>query len=93
MAYFFLEEKMTKNTLIGLFFAFCGAIVLILGGENDDPVPQGSSLIGFICLIMNPVFVAIGTIMMRKMKKLNESVVSCYMNATTIIVFAPIVYA
>ena len=39
MAYFFLEEKMTKNTLIGLFFAFCGAIVLILGGENDDPVP------------------------------------------------------
>ena len=83
---------MKCNTLIDLFFAFCGAIILILGGANEDPVPEGSSLIGFICLIFNPVLVAIGTVMMRSMKKLNESVVSCYMNSTSILVFVPIVY-
>ena len=35
-------------------------------------------------LVLNPVLVAFGTIMMRQMKKLNENVVSCYMNFCSI---------
>ena len=58
----------------------------------SDSIPQGSTLFGFISLLLNPVLIGVGTIMMRSMRELNESVVSCYMNGACIVVFAPLVY-
>ena len=93
LAFLFLSEKITYGTILALFVSFFGALIMILGSKDDSVVSEGSSVFGFICLILNPVFVAIGTIMMRQMKKLNESVVSCYMNFASIIVLGPLVYA
>ena len=93
LAYFFLRENIANATYLALFVTFIGALVMIMGAKEEDPVAEGSSTFGFICLLLNPVLVGIGTCMMRKMKKLNESVVSCYMNSTSIIVMGPLVYA
>ena len=93
LAFVCLSEKITYGTIIALMVSFLGALVMILGGKDDSVVEEGSSVFGFVCLILNPVFVAIGTIMMRQMKKLNESVVSCYMNFASVLVLGPLVYA
>ena len=65
LAYIVLSEKITSGTIIALFVSFAGALIMILGNKDDSVVSEGSSIFGFICLILNPVFVAIGTIMMR----------------------------
>ena len=75
-----------------MIVAFIGAVILIMGNPNDSIGAQDSTLFGFISLLLNPVLVAIGTIMMRSMRELNESVVSCYMNGASILVFTPLVY-
>ena len=65
LAVMFLKESLTAAVLAALFVSFLGALVMILGGEEESPVEEGSSIIGFAALLLNPVFVAIGTIMMR----------------------------
>ena len=47
----------------------------------------------YICLVLNPIIVAYGTVMMRQMRKLDENVVSCYSNALAIPVMIGLVYA
>ena len=49
-------------------------------------------ILKYIALVLNPFLVALGTVMMRKMKKLNENVVSCYMNACSIPVMIALCY-
>ena len=47
----------------------------------------------YICLVLNPILVAYGTVMMRQMRKLDENVVSCYMNGFAIPVMIGLAYA
>ena len=43
-------------------------------------------------LVSNPFAIASGNIAMRSMRKLHESVVSCWMNLSMICIFVPAVY-
>ena len=93
LAWILLGERFGVSLIVKLLIAFGGALLIILYDKDESVVKEGSSTVGFIALVLNPIFVAIGTVMMRQMRKLNESVVSCYMNATTVIVFGPAIYA
>ena len=46
----------------------------------------------YLCLVLNPVFMSIGSVMMRKMRKLDENVVACYLNGFGSPVFVTICY-
>jgi len=50
-------------------------------------------IIKYICLVLNPFMVAYGSVMMRQMRKLDENVVSCYMNGFAIPVMIGLCYA
>lgn len=47
----------------------------------------------YTCLVLNPALVAYGSVMMRQMRKLDENVVSCYMNSVAIPVMIGLCYA
>lgn len=53
-------------------------------GASAEHGKSGVDTVLKYALVLNPVLVAFGTIMMRQMKKLNENVVSCYMNFCSI---------
>ena len=100
MAYYMLDETLNTFKLWQLFIAFGGATLMIvftprpeLTDEEGEPNSTLWIVIKYICLILNPVLVAWGTVMMRKMRKLDENVVSCYMNSLAIPVMIGINYA
>ena len=62
------------------------------GEEDDEPTTFRISLF-YLCLLLNPFLMATGQVMTRAMRKLNENVVACYMNATAIPVFIGLCYA
>ena len=100
LAYYILNEKLNSFKLFQLFFAFGGATIMIVFTprpelQKDDGTEETKLwiVIKYVCLVLNPIFVAYGTVMMRKMRKLNENVVSCYMNGVAIPVMIIICYA
>ena len=58
--------------------------------ENED---KSSTLVSMVTLIMNPFIIAMGVIAMRQMRKMHESVLSCYMNLSLGLIMVTIVYA
>ena len=89
-----------------LFIAFGGALLMVLAAppvpeaigsdyeaENTDGKMSWDTIFKYICLVLNPILVAYGTVMMRQMRKLDENVVSCYMNGFAIPVMIGLAYA
>ena len=107
MAYFILNERLKMFKMVQLIVAFGGAFLMIMytiepekeGNtervqDDEEEVQNSTSLIfKWICLILNPFLVAYGSIMMRQMRKLDENVVSCYMNGFAIPVMIIICYS
>ena len=89
-----------------LFVAFGGALLMVLAAppvpeaigtdyeaQNEDGKMSWDTIFKYICLVLNPILVAYGTVMMRQMRKLDENVVSCYMNGFAIPVMIGLCYA
>ena len=109
MAYFILNENLKTYKLVQLFVAFGGALLMILAMPSEEDPTDGSetdlddsveesntdvkTVLNYIVLVLNPVLVAYGTILMRQMKKLDENVVSSYMNFWSIPVMIGLCYA
>ena len=66
---------------------------MITGSNSETKHDYSANLAAFICLILNPIMVAIGTIAMRKMKKMHESLVSAWMNLICFFAMMIVVYA
>jgi len=101
MAYYVLNEKLNSFKIFQLIFAFGGASLMIFftprpelnssnAGKDTDKLWIA---IKYTCLVLNPILVAYGSVMMRQMRKLNENVVSCYMNGVAIPVMISLCYA
>ena len=101
LAFFILSEKLKVFKFVQLFVAFGGAIMMIFASQKpenlDEKVEEESIDWGWVfkwtCLILNPILVAYGSVMMRQMRKLDENVVSCYMNGVGIPVMIGLCYA
>lgn len=63
-----------------------------ISDESDSEGGNAFMIIKYICLVLNPVLVAYGSVMMRQMRKLDENVVSCYMNGFAIPVMVGLCY-
>lgn len=90
---FFLDEKIKRSDVIYLFLAFSAVSIMVFGDPNnqnkkDRPCPN---LIAIVALFFNPIAIATGNVAMRKMRKLHENVVSCWMSLSMIFVFVPLV--
>ena len=99
-----LGERMPTFKFVQLFVAFGGCLLMILaspvpqsqseeGDANPDEKMSLSLVFNYICLALNPIAIAYGNVMMRKMRSLDENVVTCYMNSTAIPVFMGLCYA
>lgn len=84
LAYYILSEKLAFFQIAALIISFAGILIVILGGdvEDDTHYGQDAGFFEYFVLLANPVLIATGTIAMRKMRKMHESVVSSYMNLT-----------
>ena len=70
-----------------------GAIALmILGGSSETQTTAAYTpdVIAYIVLLLNPVCIAAGNLAMRRMRKLDDSVVSAYMALSLFVIFLPI---
>ena len=63
------------------------------GNEEESEASTVPVIVKYTCLLINPILMALGQVMTRKMRKLNENVVSCYMNALAIPVMIGLCYA
>jgi len=102
LAYFMLDERLNTFKMGQLLFAFGGATLMIVftplpetetPQEGDTQEGSLATIFKYVCLVLNPMLVAYGTIQMRKMRSLNEDVVSCYMNGVAIPLMIVLVYA
>ena len=89
-----LGEKMTLNEVLTLICSFFAVSMMILGNYSQETSFERVAAPGWalIVLILNPFIIAVGQIVMRKMKKLHESVVSCYSNLSQFIFITPIAF-
>jgi len=90
-----LGEKIAAVQVVYLLLAFGAVSVMILGDpKGNEPKPDKikPNLIAIIALVINPGVIALGTIAMRSMRKLGDTVVVCWMSFTMIILFVPLVY-
>lgn len=63
--------------------------MVILGGEtkeNANPL-YDPSIWAYVVLLLNPLAISAGNLAMRKGKKLNDNVVSCYMALSLLVFF------
>lgn len=85
LAYFLLKEKLKPCEFAFLMCALCGMIPIIVGGSPSTvnyPTLMQAPLL-YAVLFANPFLTGGGTVAVRKLRKLNEFVVSWYTNLTT----------
>lgn len=78
LCYLIYNETMSNQEIIALVLAFFAVTMTIMGGYQGQSA--NSSTAGLIMLILNPFVIASGQLLMRKLKKLHESIVSAYSN-------------
>ena len=67
--------------------------MMVLGSQEEEEASGDGSLFSMMTLLMNPFIIAMGVIAMRQMRKMHESVISCYMNLSLGIIMMIIVFA
>lgn len=81
MAFLWLKEKIRLSDIVMLVLTMIGLFGVVLGGDGHgaaDPPPIPMYLL-YIGLIANPILSGWGTVVMRKMKKSGDAVVSWYL--------------
>ena len=66
--------------------------MMVLGSQEEEEASGDGSLFSMMTLLMNPFIIAMGVIAMRQMRKMHESVISCYMNLSLGIIMMIIVF-
>ncbi len=91
LAWSILGEKVKIARIVGLLVAFGGLTLMIVGGKAVEHRPAYTpTTLAYVALLLNPFCISAGTLAMRKMRKLNDSVVSIYMAILHFVVFLPI---
>ena len=86
-----LGEKITLTQVVSLAVAFCGICLMILCGEHQERSSEYTpSPIMYIVLLMLPVCASVGSIASRKVKNLNQNVISVYMVLSLFVIFLPV---
>lgn len=78
----FLKEKLPMKEALVLAVSFASVLLVILGAnQSENPDDQvGKEWWMWVILFMNPIIKSVSSILLRKIKKLNVSVVSCWLN-------------
>jgi len=89
IAIIMLKERVKKFEILMITLTVAGILTVVIGGIQDHNTRSGLPTISkttiyllYGLLFINPFLSAFGTISMRKMRKLNEAVVSFYLNWT-----------
>lgn len=91
IAYPLLGERVTSTHYVGLTLAFFGiAMMLLCGNTQPKPAEYTPSPIMYIALIGLPISAAIGGVAQRKVKNLNQNVMSVYMVVALFVIFLPL---
>jgi drug/metabolite transporter (DMT)-like permease len=82
-AYIFLRDKIKREDMLLLAIVIVGLAIKFsfpqdLAGSKNDVHKSGKSIFGYICLAYTPVGIALGWILMRKMKKVHFIQLSLY---------------
>ena len=83
LAFLILKETLKCFEIVMLIMTLGGIMVVIIAGHETSELkvlPTWGMVIVFAGLAINPFLTAGGTIVMRKMKKFHEAVVSWYLN-------------
>jgi drug/metabolite transporter (DMT)-like permease len=88
-AYLFLKEKITRKQLVMLCLGFGAVCLVILGGDQESDNMFTANLFELFMLFMNPIAVATGQVVMRKMRKTSEWTVSCWVSVVQAICLTP----
>ena len=85
LAYFLLKERIKRTEIIILILTVGGVVEVVSTGDPQESTAASSIsktllIIMYSCLFCNPILVAGGSIVMRKMKKFHPAVVSFYLN-------------
>lgn len=83
LAVIFLRETLSIRQILVLVFTTLGVILVILGKQSSNNSGNHVSILLYLSLIANPFLTATGSIALRKMKPMNEYVVSVWLNITT----------
>ena len=86
LAHIFLKEVVTLNQLGVLLSAFCGVLLMIVGGSKQDHAHMQSTKLQLFLMLSNPVLISTGELAMRSMRKMPETIVSLYMNFTLVVI-------
>lgn len=86
-----LGEKIKWSDIFSTMITFTCIALVILGGKNvEQPQEYTPTTWAFVALFLNPFAIGSGNLAMRAGRKLNDSVVSCYMALALFVIFLPI---
>ena len=83
LAVILLGETLTIKQIAILLLTTLGVIVVVLGKQSNSKEENHTTNMLYIALIVNPFLTASGSIALKKMRPMNEYVVSFWLNVTT----------
>lgn len=98
LACVFLREFATKLELLYLAITLSGAIMIVIYSpisEEDQVRMQAlgsASFLAYVYLFGDPFGMAVGQVLLRRLRKLSDMTVSCYQNLVTTIIFMLVAY-
>lgn len=92
MAYFFLKETLTTKQVVMLIGGFSAVMLVIYGGDENSDNLFKSNFIELLLLFMNPLAVATGQIVMRKMRSTSEWTVTLWVYIMQTVCLTPFVF-
>jgi len=92
IAYFMLGERMRHSDIFSLFAVIMAAMLVICGSEGEEKATEEVSFMALVALLAQPLLLAGGAVSMRKMRKMPEDLVSCYVNFTLAIGTSLVMY-
>ena len=85
LAYIVLKERLTTAEITLLVIAVASSLLVTIGDHQKDGKKYSSDhYVAFFSLLMTPLFIGIGTIALRKMKKLRTETLTTHMNLVQI---------
>lgn len=90
----FLKEKLAWREALLMGVSLIAVLLVVLGAnESANPDDQaGTEWWMWVILFMNPILKSVGTISLRTVKKMHESVVSCWLNLAQMLIYVPVTY-
>jgi drug/metabolite transporter (DMT)-like permease len=101
----FLREKVVCMDYITVILGFMAVVTIIYGifvqKTKDSNYANGLvfaktdhfDIVAFVCLVSTPIFASLNTIILRRLRKINENTLSCYSNISAAFFGLLIIYA